>query len=97
MKKVINMALCQGRHEIPQATEGAIFENEIADPTNTKALQAAAYAKLSAMDVEELNLYVTGLTVALIAVINACKELGISLTLWHFDRETGGYFKQEVL
>lgn len=97
MAKVMNVALCQGRHEIPQATEGAIFENEIADPTNTAALQTWAYAKLSAMGVVELNLYVTGLTVALIAAINACKELGVNLTLWHFDRETGGYFKQEVL
>lgn len=24
------------------------------------------------------------------------KGLGIEVTLWHFDRETGGYYKQEV-
>lgn len=43
-----------------------------------------------------LNLYVTGLTVALIAVLNATRELNIKVTLWHFDRENGKYYSQEV-
>ena len=44
-----------------------------------------------------LMLYVTGLTVALVAVINACKELGITLTLMHYDRATEGYYPQDIL
>lgn len=45
---------------------------------------------------ESINIYVTGLTVALIAAINAAKEIGASVTLYHFDRETGNYFEQSV-
>lgn len=43
-----------------------------------------------------INLYVTGLTVALVAVLNVCRNEGISVTLMHFDRESGEYYPQEV-
>ena len=52
--------------------------------------------KLESLNITKLNLYVTGLTVALIAVLNATRELGIKVTLWHFDRESGKYYCQEV-
>lgn len=45
---------------------------------------------------EYINIYVTGLTVALIAAINAAKEIGVTVTLYHFDRETGNHFEQSV-
>lgn len=44
----------------------------------------------------KLDLYVTGLTVALIAALNVAKEQQIKVTLYHFDRESGGYYPQEV-
>lgn len=44
-----------------------------------------------------LDLYVTGLTVALISVLNACRELEIEVTLYHYDRESGNYYPQQVL
>ena len=28
--------------------------------------------------------------------IHACRSLGIAVTLWHFNRETGKYYSQEV-
>lgn len=43
-----------------------------------------------------VNLYVTGLTVALIAALNACRDNGVTVTLWHFDRESGEYYPQDV-
>lgn len=43
------------------------------------------------------NLYVTGLTVATVAVINVCREEGIDLTLYHYDRESGSYYPQKVV
>lgn len=43
------------------------------------------------------DLYVTGLTVALVAVLNACHKLGIVVTLYHYDREEGNYYPQQVL
>jgi len=89
------MALCSGRHEIKDAKDGAIFD-VIQDPTDVKGLEKYALKKLLDLDIRYLNLYVTGLTVALIASLNACKKLDIKVTLWHFDRETDTYFSQEV-
>lgn len=89
------MALCSGRHEIKDAKDGAIFD-VIQDPTDVKGLETEAINKLASLDIEYLELYVTGLTVALIASLNACKKLDIKVTLYHFDRETGIYYKQNV-
>lgn len=44
----------------------------------------------------ELKLYVTGLSVALVAVLNVCYHEGITLTLLHYNKETGEYYPQEV-
>ena len=41
-----------------------------------------------------LHLYVTGLTPAVMAVVNVCIALGVHLTLMHYDRETGEYIPQ---
>ena len=89
------MALCSGRHEIKDAKDGAIFD-VIQDPTDVKGLETEAINKLASLDIEYLELYVTGLTVALIASLNACKKLDIKVTLYHFDRDTGTYYKQNV-
>lgn len=93
MSKKLKMCLCEGRHEIPGAEDGAIFGNSL-NPLDLEGMRATAAAKLAG--VEALDLYVTGLTVALVEVINFCHANGVSLTLWHFDRETGGYYPQEV-
>ena len=126
MKKNLNIALCEGRHQIPEAVDGAIFGNTITDVTNSRKLEDLAFSGLwnaayrhhktgetgflrtapdwDGCDMEPLcfvqelhiNLYVTGLTVALIAALNVCRHEGLTVTLWHFDRETGSYFSQGV-
>lgn len=89
-----SMELCKGRHETP-ATDGAIFETGV-NPLDIAELERTAKARLQSLNIKKLNLYVTGLTVALIAVLNVVRELGIRVTLWHFNRETGEYYSQEV-
>lgn len=39
-----------------------------------------------------INLYVTGFTPALIAVINMCRCNGITLNTWHYNKDSGDYF-----
>lgn len=90
MKKVLG--LCKGRHEMPVSS--FIFDGAIEDPTDLKWLAATVSNSLS--DTTELDLYVTGLTVALVAVINYCCKYGIELTLYHFDTKSGSYFPQKV-
>lgn len=93
-----SFGLCEGRHEIAGVAE-YIFGNTISDPTDTKGLKKEALAFFvdnGVKSTESINIYVTGLTVALIAAINAAKEIGATVTLYHFDRETGNYFEQSV-
>lgn len=102
----LNMGLCEGRHEIPQVTDGYIFPSEV-NPIDLRQLNNIAVDRL--MDICEkeyndkkqiigqLNLYVTGLTVALIEVLNICKMYGIRVTLYHYNRDTNDYFPQEVV
>lgn len=91
MKKIF--ALCEGRHEMPAEVTGAIFPHNI-NPLDVEGLEKTASAKLA--DCTELTLYVTGLTVALVAAINVCRQNSIKLTLMHFDRATGNYYQQPV-
>lgn len=102
----LNMGLCEGRHAIPEVTDGYIFSSEV-NPTDLRELNSIAVDKL--MDacekeyndkkqiVEHLNLYVTGLTVALIEVLNICKIYNIRVTLYHYNRDTNSYYPQEVI
>jgi hypothetical protein len=88
------IGLCRGRHEIP-GVEKYIFP-ETVNPLDTEGLEREAETALNAVRGDAVDLYVTGLTVALIAALNAAKSLGIEVRLMHFDRETGGYFPQSV-
>ena len=91
--KEASMALCEGRHSIAEAVDGSIFGNEL-DPLAVDELEAEALRKLEGLS--HLNLYVTGLTVALVAALNAARQLGVRVTLHHFNRESGAYYLQEV-
>lgn len=115
----LKMALCEGRHEIPEATDGYVFPAELAarlmryeqglEDMAAGAIAEAGhkyYAYVSADDgyglakdqsaKVSLNLYVTGLTVALIATLNACRKQGITVTLYHYDKDSGDYYPQKV-
>lgn len=87
------MCLCEGRHEIPEAVDGAIYVNTL-NPLDLEGMRSTAAAKLAG--VQSLDLYVTGLTVALIEVVNYCHANNVNVTLWHFDRESGSYYPQAV-
>lgn len=88
--------LVQGRHEIPDVSE-YIFENAL-DPADIQGIRSLAQQNLGFLKAgDSLTVYVTGLTVALVEVINICHEKGVRLTLMHFDRNTATYFPQEVL
>lgn len=113
MERILNMAVCEGRHDIPQATDGAIFQNEIPSDflTVVSILEDKAFGSLWSVCWKKdmidhktntivtgikLNLFVTGLTVAVISAIKVAKKEGMEVTLWHYDRDTGTYYSQEV-
>lgn len=43
-----------------------------------------------------LDLYVTGLTVALIEVIEEARMIFDSVSLWHYDRNSDSYYEQII-
>lgn len=92
------LALCASRHPMPDVVKGSIFPMEV-DPTDFREMQRTACRSLKtggANSIKEVTVYVTGLTAALVAVINTCHRNGIKLTLMHFDRASGEYLPQQV-
>lgn len=75
-----------------------IFKGPIEDPTDFGKMWLVAdeFVGDLPMDVKEINLYVTGLTAALIEVIKVCRQYNIKLNLFHFDTKTNTYVKQEM-
>lgn len=92
-KRTITMGLCQGRHDLPEV-DGYVFGTEV-NPLDVSGLYETAYAAIP--DCDQMDLYVTGLTVALGAVISVCTVRNIGLTLHHYDRSTGSYYPQTIL
>ena len=89
-------SLCDGRHDMPACVQGSIFGNSV-DPTDIDGLQMVADRFIGDLAVDSVAVYVTGLTVALVAVINACHKNKVKLTLMHFNRATGDYMPQVVM
>lgn len=90
----IKLGLIEGRHQINDVND-YIFKDAIVDVKDFEFFQEVISEKLEG--VSHLDLYVTGLTVVLVEVINFCKNNNIDLCLYHFDRDTGGYFKQPIV
>ena len=88
------LALCQARHEMPAEVVGSIFSQEV-NPLDVQGLEQIAFERVKGIN--SLTLYVTGLTVALVAALNACKKAGVKVMLMHYNRDNNCYYPQEVL
>lgn len=64
--------------------------------TNGPACQAD-YTDIPCYYRGRLHLYVTGLTSALICVLNECAKMGISVTTYNYDMGTGEYKPLNVI
>ena len=93
-KQNLCLALCQARHEMPEEVAGSVFNQEV-DPLDVQGLEQIAFNKVKGIN--SLTLYVTGLTVALVATLNACKKAGVKVVLMHYNRDNNSYYPQEVL
>lgn len=96
----VRLALCESRHAMPAEVTGSVFGETIADPTDTDELLHTATQRILSHvrpgHGGHIYLYVTGLTVALGAVIRACLNHAVHLTLMHYDRESGEYYPQYI-
>lgn len=94
MRKTYVMGLCKDRHPAP-VKEG-IFPEWTLNTFHPECLYREADERIP-KDCGRLALYVTGLTVAIMAVVRVCSERRIELTCYHYDKNHGVYNKQEVL
>ena len=101
-KNTIVTALCEGRHEMPENVSGSVFPTSV-DPTDVDELDRIATEFVRSVDGKDIHLVVTGLSVALVSVIKAVTSCAAddssatSLTLWHYDRNSGDYYPQKVV
>ena len=88
--------LIKGRHALP--VDNYIFEEDIKNVRDLEAMYNVVSEKLNVINKKEaLEVYVTGLTVALTVVIRYCINNNINLILWHYDREKDNYYAQVLL
>jgi hypothetical protein len=100
---LMKAVLCEARHEHP-AINGlpAIYPNQV-NPMDFITLdQFAADFLMSSTNATDLalnglDLYVTGLTPAVVAVIRQCINNAIELRLWHYDRQADDYVCQPCI
>ena len=97
--KNIKLGLVEGRHDLPVAN--CIFqEGDITFPLDMKELAQIADKRLSelgAVTYTSLDLYVTGLTAATLAVMRVAFVRGYLVTFHHFDRNSGMWLAQDVI
>ncbi len=96
MKEV---GLIKGRHALPPQVTEYIYESSITSDhlVDDEWLYQTAKNALLRLDVhKEVMIYVTGLTQALIATLNACRANGVKVYLVHYDREKKSWWTQGV-
>lgn len=94
-KPIYKIGLCEGRHPLP--VNEYVFGAVIEDPTDVDGLEEVAEEFFRNLIPDcLLELYVTGLSVALIAAINAAsKYINIkNIVLMHYDSKTNTYYPQ---
>lgn len=96
---VKKVGLIKGRHALPPDVTEYIYDGALPGErlTNDKWLTDYAENALKRIGAtDEVMIYVTGLTQALIATLNACRALGIRVCLAHYDREGKSWWVQWV-
>lgn len=94
--KVLKLGAVAGRHEI-QGINGYVL-NAVDNVTDLGGIEKAVNASLDKQLVgyDKLDLYVTGLTSVVLAVVKYCYEHNVKLSCYHFDRDSNDYFEQVV-
>lgn len=95
--KTIKIGVCKGRHEMP--CDMYVFDT-IEDPTNVEKIEKEAvyffHKNFFNEDIKKIEIYVTGLTVALMAVMKAASRYCDEMVLMHYDTKTGTYYPQDI-
>ena len=98
-EKTIVCGLIRGRHSVPAGVSFFVFEADIPQARICDAayMEGICEAFLSDHRPTAVEVYVTGFTPALLALIKSCRERGIALAAYNYDREKRSFWRQEVL
>lgn len=79
--------LCDSRHENPIANMGGIFPKCLANPLDMRGMKSDILDKIKGKYGfgDTLFCVVTGMSSALISLVNACAALDVRLRLLHYD------------
>ena len=96
MTKSIKLGAVAGRHEIPEV-QGYVLDL-VEDPSDLEAIEKNVFDCLDnkLVNVNKLDLYVTGLTSVVLAAVKYCSQNNVQLSCWHFNREDSSYFEQRI-
>ena len=91
------MQLCEGRHPTPEKV-GGIYPRNLPEVYmfNERELLDRANRNIP-NDCDDLWLYVTGLTTAIMAVVTVCIARRISLTTLNYNKKEDRYIPQKVI
>lgn len=89
------MVVCENRHKIPGKTDGAIFPEQVKDIFDFGKLYQTADEKIP-QNCGYLELYITGLTPCVLAIVAVCHNRGIALDCLHYNREDSKYYVQSL-
>ena len=96
----ITCGLIKGRHKLPGYIKDYVFDSDIpqAHICDSDYLEEICTAFLALRyDVKTVNVYVTGFTPAMLALVRICSLRGVKLNAYNYDRESKEFWKQEVL
>ena len=93
-RKTYVLGLCKDRHPAP--VKDGLFPKWVMDTHDPEKMYQQAKEAVP-QDCGRLALYVTGLTVAIMAVVRVCAERQIELVCYGYDKVKEVYYKQEVL
>jgi hypothetical protein len=90
----VKLGLCEGKYKLP-AVAGYIFPARV-NPVDIVGLETIAKSVLGKVGVSDIDIYATGISVTLVAALNAATDLGINVRLLHYNTVTKEYYPQIV-
>lgn len=91
--------LIRGRHAVPDHVHFFVFDGDIPQDRvcDSFYMERVSAAFLDRFCPSKVSVYVTGFTPALLALVKVCKQRGVGLTAYNYDREGRKFWAQEVL
>lgn len=91
--------LIKGRHAVPDHVSFFVFDSDIPQShvCDSAYMERICTSFLRQHEPSAVSVYITGFTPALLALVKVCKQRGVGLTAYNYDREGRKFWPQEVL